>query len=518
MEYSEGDSLESTDTPATPAVEPPKAPAEKITEQPDQPATDQQPSTSEQTAPTQDDPPTIIADIDDPENRMPNQELVNRLFGGPTAQGSSTDPITGQTGNTFVKPKKSVSFKALERLTVRKYAKPGTSTENRFAPLTTADAIKGKVKESEANSKSDNPRASTSNDSPDEETESTAQTSRRESPPPIILNYVFARHQQVEDKLREHLKLGYKVRYAKKSTVIYPKDMVEYRKFKQYLLDNEEEFYTYGTDQDKRHAYILRGLDAGFTEDEIKKDLADEHEVIVETIYQLKKTLRPLFMLIVSPNITLEWLTANVRYILHTRVYWERRKNDRQLPQCHRCQVWGHSARNCFKPYVCLKCGEAHETYKCEKARTAPAKCANCSQAHPANDIECPVYLARLTGRRRPSRNDQQRPPPRYEAAPPPRTNAWENRRTGQPAAAPRAAAPRQQPTANADNHGSRASPADLNSVFAELGTLNSLINLGEALRAVRDLNKILQNAKTKQDKFYAFLDFAANSVNNYDV
>ena len=65
--------------------------------------------------------------------------------------------------------------------------------------------------------------------------------------------------------------------------------------------------------------------------------------------------------------------------------------------QCHRCQLYGHSQRNCFATPRCVKCLGDHGTSECTrpKDRTLclePPSCVLCGQTgHPANYRGCPM-------------------------------------------------------------------------------------------------------------------------------
>lgn len=68
-----------------------------------------------------------------------------------------------------------------------------------------------------------------------------------------------------------------------------------------------------------------------------------------------------------------------------------RKSND--IPQCTRCQQYGHTKNNCMRPYRCVKCAEGHKTIDCpKKDRTTPATCTLCRGSHPANYKGCQIY------------------------------------------------------------------------------------------------------------------------------
>ena len=53
--------------------------------------------------------------------------------------------------------------------------------------------------------------------------------------------------------------------------------------------------------------------------------------------------------------------------------------------QCHNCQSFGHSVKNCRSKQKCLICGEKHSHKGCPNRVTRKPKCANCKGPHVAS-------------------------------------------------------------------------------------------------------------------------------------
>lgn len=82
-----------------------------------------------------------------------------------------------------------------------------------------------------------------------------------------------------------------------------------------------------------------------------------------------------------------------IQYIYHTKVKIEDPRKTNDIPQCTRCQQYGHTKNNCMRPYRCVKCAEGHRTIDCpKKDRNTPATCTLCLGKHPANYKGCQVY------------------------------------------------------------------------------------------------------------------------------
>ncbi|GBP67589.1 Nucleic-acid-binding protein from transposon X-element [Eumeta japonica] len=55
--------------------------------------------------------------------------------------------------------------------------------------------------------------------------------------------------------------------------------------------------------------------------------------------------------------------------------------------QCHRCQLYGHAAANCYAQPRCVKCLVPHWTRDCDRNKESGGEpsCCNCGQNHTAN-------------------------------------------------------------------------------------------------------------------------------------
>ncbi|CAH1384655.1 unnamed protein product, partial [Tenebrio molitor] len=119
-------------------------------------------------------------------------------------------------------------------------------------------------------------------------------------------------------------------------------------------------YHTFTHRDEKTHAFVLRGLCQGPTEEDVRDALQDEKEVTVHKVYRMKGARRPCYL-------------------------------------CHRCQRWGHATSNCNAAPRCLKCAGDHYTYTHKD--TVPegeVKCANCGGAHVASHVSCPAYKSRV--------------------------------------------------------------------------------------------------------------------------
>nr|CAI5847719.1 unnamed protein product [Callosobruchus analis]CAI5865709.1 unnamed protein product [Callosobruchus analis] len=222
-------------------------------------------------------------------------------------------------------------------------------------------------------------------------------------------------------------------------------------------------------------------------------------------------------MLITDNKTKLNYLNNNVRFILNTKILWERRQSERPIIQCHRCQRWGHATSNCQRQPRCLKCAASHLTNECLKTRETPATCANCQGDHPANFSKCPVYVSRLEL----LEEKREKITERFMPAQPPAFNAWERRRQQQQSGltdpVTRPVNMRSGGPTSAAMPDVRESVGTFNSIADEVKKLNNLVNLKGLLEAFRDLNKLLEGALSPHEKFITFAQFTSN-LDKYNI
>lgn len=164
----------------------------------------------------------------------------------------------------------------------------------------------------------------------------------------------------------------------------------DYRRTIKLLHENMKiYFHTFDPEEERPLKVVLRGVIQELTDEEIKADL-DSKGYPTRKITRLNgRDNRP------APLVQIE-LGREYKsiYALKTccglAITVEPKKSNNSIIQCHKCQTFGHTQRNCYSEYRCLKCGETHSTHLCEKQKTTPARCANCQGEHTSNSRTCP--------------------------------------------------------------------------------------------------------------------------------
>lgn len=372
---------------------------------------------------------------------------------------------------------------------------PNVITKNRFAPLQNSD------------------------DDNDSENEDEMQISRK--PPPIVIHCKTNDHKSYVKAVENVVTKGFHIKYTNQNTNLYIYNQEEYKKYLELLKGNETlQYHTYTPKNERKHAFILRGMDSASDTDEIKEELENQHKMEVDKVFKLKNTNKGLFLVVCDSAVTLKYLNKNIRYVNRTKVTWERRHNIPPITQCRRCQAWGHSTSNCYSEPKCLKCADSHWTRECQKVKKEDPntnkhiKCANCLGNHLAFDKECPVFLRKLELK---NKTTKERLAPKFVAAPIPTTNPWFKNRTANPnTALPQntTAQPTQQHQQQQQQQTQQHPNNQLsgfNELTNEIAQLNQLINIEKMLQLVKELNAKLRSCTSEMEKFLAFNNFVQN-------
>jgi len=190
---------------------------------------------------------------------------------------------------------------------------------------------------------------------------------------------------------------------------LQPNTPENYRKIIHFLNENEAQFHTYQLQSDKAFRVVIRNLHPSTLVSEISSALEEiGHSVrkVTNILHYQTKNPLPLFFVDLEPDGNNNDV-FDITSILHTKIKIEEPHKQRQIPQCTKCQSYGHTKSYCSHSPRCVKCGEYHLTASCTKSRESPAICALCNGNHPANYKGCTIYKELQQRRRHPSSTKQ---------------------------------------------------------------------------------------------------------------
>jgi len=161
-----------------------------------------------------------------------------------------------------------------------------------------------------------------------------------------------------------------------------------------YLKSKEANYHTYQLKQERGFRIVIRHLHPSTPVEAIKEELecqGFEMRNVSNAKSSRTKEPLPLFFVELAPQPN-NAAIYNVQRLLHTVVKVEEPHQKADIPQCTRCQVYGHTRTYCNYDPKCVKCAGSHHTSECSKSRETPAKCVLCGGSHPANYKGCTTY------------------------------------------------------------------------------------------------------------------------------
>lgn len=213
-------------------------------------------------------------------------------------------------------------------------------------------------------------------------------------PPPIIVDgiknyqtfYDFLSGNQLSDSFVIKMMSG-------ESVKINANDEDSYRAITKILGDNSYLWHSYENKQERPIRVMAKKIHHTYDPSRIVDDLKNKGFKITEAVNKLRwKNKEPLdmFMLTFEKDEDLNKI-YNIKSILGCKVDIHPIRTTKLVPQCKRCQAYGHTQGYCSKQPRCVKCTGKHLTRDCQKPAEEKPKCVHCGAPHPANYRGCIV-------------------------------------------------------------------------------------------------------------------------------
>lgn len=263
---------------------------------------------------------------------------------------------------------------------------------------------------------------------------------KQQPPPPIVLSNpadFFTLAKAIQGVCSQNITF----KNTKTTKKLQVSNSDDFRAATAFLTSKGVQYHTFRLDEERTIKLVLRGIDSSVGAAYVKDALLEEHGISVDDVAQLTShrgdntnSLEPRPKLPLYVTYTKDRNTANkIRQI--TRLCFcrisavENFRNIKGPIQCYRCQRFGHTSSFCSNDPRCMKCGANHSTHLCEKLRSLPAQCANCTLNHTSSYRGCQVYQDAMARINLPGQtNPKPRHPRHLVDAPQPNINAWAQR------------------------------------------------------------------------------------------
>jgi hypothetical protein len=214
-------------------------------------------------------------------------------------------------------------------------------------------------------------------------------------PPPVFVYGVINYHDMVQNLNSIALAEEYTTKTLANNTIkINCHTPDTYRKLVRYMREKNIVYHTYQLKENRAFRVVIKHLHFSTNPKDIEQELNNAgHRVrnILNSRSRLTKEPLNIFFIDLEPATNNKDVYKLARLQNQSIVVEPPRKTN-GIPQCMRCQQYGHTRSYCNKPYVCVKCGGPHSTQSCTKTKDTPAKCVFCAGAHPANYRGCEYY------------------------------------------------------------------------------------------------------------------------------
>ena len=213
-------------------------------------------------------------------------------------------------------------------------------------------------------------------------------------PPPIIVENV-KNYQQFYDFLLSSLeKDSFTIKMLSGDSVkINTNNEDSYRAAATLLRQQSYLWHSYENKQDRPIRVMAKNLHSSCLPDRIVDDLAAKGFKIQEAVNKRswrKKEPLNMFMLSFQKEEDINKIYT-IKTILGCKVEIQPLKTSKLIPQCKKCQAYGHTQKYCSKEPRCVKCTGKHLTKDCQKPAGEKPKCIHCGDAHPASYRGCTV-------------------------------------------------------------------------------------------------------------------------------
>lgn len=277
------------------------------------------------------------------------------------------------------------SIRSVRQKTIGEYYTRNINRENRFQTL---DNNEEKISETNNEEIESEKNTDSSYKEPKQNT-----YKEPRNPPPIFVPDVRD-IKPLTNLLNSVARDGFELKTMNRNQIRIQSNSIEnYGKISKMLINKKVKFHTYQLKQDKPFRVVLR-IHHSVDETELKNEIQKYgHEV--SSIYNIKhrRTKEPLSLFYIDLKTKENNKEIyNISHLQYTSVKFEEPHQKKVIPQCARCQRYGHTKGYCYRNYRCVKCANNHPTAECTKSRDTEATCALCNGKHPANYKGCQIY------------------------------------------------------------------------------------------------------------------------------
>lgn len=258
---------------------------------------------------------------------------------------------------------------------------------------------------------------------PSQPDSSAASTGKKGKPPPPVVIRDPKHWESVSRALNEQ-RVNYTRAQSKHDGVhVNVPTMPDYQALTRILNARNYPWHSFALPEDKKLRVVIKSIPTDTSTEYVKETLLAQSVPVLEVHRMYGKGKRQFNMVLCIIENTPEGKGIfKVKHVAGLTSFKVEAPHKRGMAgQCHNCQQYGHSARNCHAHPACVKCLEPHGTKDCTRVKTVETEsqvaCVLCGQTgHPANWRGC----TKAPKKRNAWGKSRSQPAPVRSQAPPP--------------------------------------------------------------------------------------------------
>jgi hypothetical protein len=217
-------------------------------------------------------------------------------------------------------------------------------------------------------------------------------TTKKVKIPPIFV-YNVENYQKLIDDIKSVVKCNFLTENKGNKIKVILDDPNDFKTLTAFYDSNGVQYHSYKLNLDDEISVVIRNLPLSLTESEIKQELEALGFPVKKVVRLLNHTKNPIPLCIVDlTNDQKAKEIFGLEKLFYSVVSVEPRRKPKDVPQCSRCQRFGHTKNFCNLSPRCVKCPGNHHYSECKKPKSEPPICVNCSGNHSANYRGCDYF------------------------------------------------------------------------------------------------------------------------------
>jgi hypothetical protein len=212
--------------------------------------------------------------------------------------------------------------------------------------------------------------------------------------PPVFLHDANNYQALVHD-LNLILKSEYFTENKGKSIKINTSTPEDFRALTSHFDKINVQYHSFCPPDSKQLSVVMRNIPVSLTDEEILTELKHQNYPAYKVTRLYNKDKQPIPICTIDlENSDTGTEIFGLEFMFHSKIKIEPKRKPKSIPQCTRCQRYGHTKNYCKLNPRCVKCTGDHHFSQCSiKKGIDNVSCVNCGAGHTANFKGCPYYL-----------------------------------------------------------------------------------------------------------------------------